>query len=187
VAPRAEQSGGRVLRPLFVVPKQGQESVWDYPRPPRLERVQKHVEIVFNDAKIVDALWSFRVLETSHPPVYYVSPESIAPNVLIPAAGSSVCEWKGEARYFDVVAGTRTAQAAAWCYWNPTYGFAELPGLWRFMPVRWTVAPSMEKPLSRSRDNSMADGSPPILSVRSKASPAVPAGKASPVLGTIFN
>jgi uncharacterized protein (DUF427 family) len=132
VAPRAEQSGGRVLRPLFVVPKQGQESVWDYPRPPRLERVQKHVEIVFNDAKIVDALWCFRVLETSHPPVYYVSPESIAPNVLIPAAGSSVCEWKGEARYFDVVAGTRTAQAAAWCYWNPTYGFAELAGFVAF-------------------------------------------------------
>jgi uncharacterized protein (DUF427 family) len=118
--------------PYPIKPAQGQESVWDYPRPPRLEEVFKHIEIVFGGVLIVDAPRCFRVLETSHPPVYYIAPDFILPGVLEPAAGSSVCEWKGRAAYFDVLAGGRRAAAAAWCYPAPTPAFAALSGCFAF-------------------------------------------------------
>ena len=113
-------------QPLPIQP--GQESVWDYPRPPRLERVEKPVQIVFGAVRIVDAPWCFRVLETSHPPVYYISREFIAPGSLAPAAGSSFCEWKGTAAYFDVLADGAKAERAAWTYPAPTASFAAIAG-----------------------------------------------------------
>lgn len=109
-----------------IVPAAGQESVWDYPRPPRLERVDKRVEIVLGGARIVDAPWVFRVIETSHPPVYYVPPAFIAAGKLVPAAGSSICEWKGSARYFDVVGGGQVVPRGAWTYPVPSPDFAAL-------------------------------------------------------------
>lgn len=109
-----------------IVPLPGQESVWDYPRPPRLERVAKRVEIVLGGVTIVDAPEAFRVLETSHPPVYYIVPAFISPGALVPVEGSSFCEWKGAARYFDVVGGSRVVPRGAWAYPDPTPGFAEI-------------------------------------------------------------
>jgi uncharacterized protein (DUF427 family) len=104
----------------------GTESVWDYPRPPRVEAVAVPVSVVFGGVEIARTARALRVLETSHPPTYYIPPEDFLAGVLVPAPGASLCEWKGRARYFDVVAGGRRAGRAAWCYPEPTRAFAAL-------------------------------------------------------------
>lgn len=115
-------------RPQRVPPGMGQESVWDYPRPPRLERTQKRIEIWLGGVRIADTTGAFRVLETSHPPTYYLPPEAFVPGVLSRAPGSSVCEWKGEASYWTLSAGGKTAQGAGWSYEHPTPAFREMSG-----------------------------------------------------------
>lgn len=115
-----------------IKPATGQESVWKYPRPPQLEHSRKRIEIIFAGARIVDAPESVRVLETSHPPVYYISPNFIAPGVLRPAAGSSLCEWKGQADYSDVVANGAVAPRAAWRYRMPMDSFTTIAGFFAF-------------------------------------------------------
>lgn len=110
------------------VPRPGQESVWDYPRPPRLEPTQRRIRIVFAGTVIVDTEAAWRVLETSHPPNYYVPPEDISPGVLVPASGTSICEWKGRANYFTVRVGDRTAERAAWAYAAPVEAFKPITG-----------------------------------------------------------
>jgi len=109
-----------------IEPGPGQESVWDYPRPPRLEPVEKSVQVYFNGELVADTRNAKRVLETSHPPVYYIPPEDIRMEYIEPVAGSSWCEWKGKARYFDVVVGERRATKAAWSYPRPTASFAQI-------------------------------------------------------------
>jgi uncharacterized protein (DUF427 family) len=110
-------------RPVPVKPGPGQESVWDYPRPPRLEQDTRHVVIRHRGETIVDTHRAYRVLETSHPPSWYLPPDDIRPGHLRPAAGSSHCEWKGAARYWDVVAGGETLERVGWDYPDPTPGF----------------------------------------------------------------
>jgi uncharacterized protein (DUF427 family) len=107
-------------------PGPGQESVWDYPRPPRLEPVGKRIQIYFNGELIADSRNAKRVLETSHPPVYYLPPEDIQMAYIEATGGTSWCEWKGRASYFDVVVGKRRAPKAAWTYPRPTPAFAEI-------------------------------------------------------------
>lgn len=114
--------------PVPIKPEPGQESVWGYPRPPRLEAVEKRVEIDFAGLRIVDAPNCFRVLETSHPPVYYVAPDFVLGGVLQSARGSSLCEWKGQADYLDVVANGETAERGAWRYRSPTEPFRAIAG-----------------------------------------------------------
>lgn len=109
-------------------PGPGQESVWDYPRPPRLEAVPRRIEVVFEGQTIADTTAGYRVLETSHPPVYYLPPADIAIACLRSAEGSSVCEWKGAAHYYDVVHGSRIAQRAAWAYAAPSSAFSIIAG-----------------------------------------------------------
>lgn len=101
----------------------GQESVWDYPRPPRVERVDARVTIDLGGARILDTTDVVRVLETSHPPVYYLPIADFVDGALRPASGSSFCEWKGAARYLDVRGGGRVASRAAWNYPDPAVGF----------------------------------------------------------------
>lgn len=108
--------------------KPGQESVWSYPRPPRAERIASRVVIRFGGEVVVDTDDVVRVLETSHPPVYYVPISAFAEGSLTPAEGSSYCEFKGAARYFDVRGGGSTAKRAAWNYPNPSGGYDELAG-----------------------------------------------------------
>ncbi len=115
-------------------PGPGQESVWDYPRPPRLERTTSRIEVELGGRRIASTTRGWRVLETSHPPTYYVPADDFEPGVLRPAAGSSMCEWKGEAAYFDLVSGDTVAPRAAWTYPTPTPGFAELEGAIAVMP-----------------------------------------------------
>ena len=102
--------------------KPGQESVWDYPRPPRLEPVKKHIVIVKKGLVIADTHAAYRVLETSHPPVYYIPPADIHMEHLARAAGSSFCEWKGSAIYYDVL----DAKKSAWAYPKPNDDFAPI-------------------------------------------------------------
>ena len=109
------------------------ESVWDYPRPPRLERVDWRIRVVHAGVTVVDAPWALRVLETSQPPAYYVAPEHVRLEHLRPVEGRhTYCEWKGVASYADVVVGDVVAPAAAWSYPTPTAPFADIAGYWAF-------------------------------------------------------
>jgi uncharacterized protein (DUF427 family) len=116
----------QMKRPEPVKPKFGQESVWDYPRPPRLERVDKRLQVLFNGRSVADTRRSWRVLETSHPPVYYLPPEDIDMALLRESGGGSWCEWKGRASYYDVSASDRVARRAAWTYHQPSASFAQI-------------------------------------------------------------
>ncbi|MBH0054395.1 DUF427 domain-containing protein [Salinibacterium sp. SWN139] len=116
----------RLPRPKPVTPKVGQESVWDYPRPPRVEHMPQRVVVRLGGHVIVDTTDAVRVLETSHPPVYYVPIAAFPEGVLVPVRGTSFCEFKGEAHYFDVVAGGGVAERAGWVYPEPTHGFEQL-------------------------------------------------------------
>lgn len=117
-----------------VRPGPGQESVWDYPRPPLVQPNVRHIEIVFGDELIVDTRRGLRVLETSHPPVYYVPIEDVRPGVLERGVRSTYCEFKGEARYLTVTSGSAVAEDAAWTYDAPTAGYRELTGHVAFYP-----------------------------------------------------
>ncbi len=119
-----------------VDPRPGQESVWDYPRPPRLEDSDKRIEVVFGGVTIADTARAKRVLETSHPPVYYVPPEDVRMEHLSLAEGTSFCEWKGAARYYDVSAGGQVARRAAWFYPDPVPAYASLKDHVAFYPSR---------------------------------------------------
>jgi uncharacterized protein (DUF427 family) len=114
------------MRIKTVKPGPGQESVWDYPRPPRLEECDKHLRIVFNGATIADTRRARRVLETSHPPNYYIPGEDIEMHHLVRVPGISLCEWKGQAVYYDLVVGGRRAERAAWEYPAPTASFSAI-------------------------------------------------------------
>ena len=110
-------------------PGPGQESVWDYPRPPRVELSPKLVTVVLGGVEVCRTTRAWRVLETSHPPVWYLPRADWVVGALEPAGGSSYCEWKGVATYLDVVgrndvAGDRRAPRAAWTYPDPTPAFA---------------------------------------------------------------
>ena len=116
------------MRPVPEVPGPGQESVWDYPRPPRVEDVTATITVELGGEIVASTARSRRVLETSHPPTYYLPRSAFAEGVLRPAEGSSWCEWKGQAAYFDLVSVARTAPRAAWTYLRPTPGFEVIRG-----------------------------------------------------------
>eukprot|EP01017_Pseudomicrothorax_dubius_P051241 TRINITY_DN9829_c0_g1_i8.p1 TRINITY_DN9829_c0_g1~~TRINITY_DN9829_c0_g1_i8.p1 ORF type:complete len:165 (+),score=32.35 TRINITY_DN9829_c0_g1_i8:111-605(+) len=109
-----------------IEPGPGQESVWDYPRPPRVEPVKKQVRVIFNGEVIADTRNAKRILETSHPPTFYIPPEDLKKEAFKKASGSSFCEWKGSASYFDIVVGDKREAKAAWTYPNPTAGFESI-------------------------------------------------------------
>ena len=102
------------MRSQRVEPGPGQESVWDYPRPPRLEKTEKRIRIVLDGLEIVNTRQAWRSLETSHLPVYYIPRDDVREDCLIENPHTSYCEWKGRARLVDVRAGNRTAKASAW-------------------------------------------------------------------------
>ena len=119
-----------------IEPKAGQESVWDYPRPPKLEPTNKHLKIIFNNKIIAETKRAFRVLETSHPPVYYFPPEDVRTEFLTKAAGESFCEWKGRAGYYDLQVGEKSVANAAWFYANPAASFAKIKNHIAFYPSK---------------------------------------------------
>jgi len=103
------------------------ENVQSYPRPPALEPVPQRITIRLGGMLIAETTRALRVLETHHAPTYYLPLPDIQA-ALRPVQGSSFCEWKGAARYYDVVAGAATARRAAWAYDSPTPRFAALAG-----------------------------------------------------------
>ncbi|WP_411276939.1 DUF427 domain-containing protein [Gaiella sp.] len=113
------------------------ESVWDYPRPPRLEPVSKRLQVTLGGVVIADTARGHRVLETSHPPVYYFPLEDITPEALVPSTKrGSMCEWKGAASYYDVVGGTgRRVEGGAWTYRSPTPAFDAIRDAVAFYPA----------------------------------------------------
>jgi len=104
----------------------GQESVWSYPRPAIAEPCARRLKIVHRGIVVADSSKAIRTLETSHPPSYYFPPSDISPLVLKPSARRSLCEWKGEAVYFDVVVGAQTLSDVAWSYPDPNPAFRSL-------------------------------------------------------------
>lgn len=119
-----------------IEPKEGQESVWDYPRPPKLEKTDKHIKIEINGEVIAETNGAYRVLETSHPPVYYLPPEDVKMDFLSLNPGSSFCEWKGKAGYYSLKVGDVRVENAAWFYSNPTDRFVEIKDYLAFYPSK---------------------------------------------------
>lgn len=101
------------------------ENVQDYPRPPALEPVQQTLRMLLGGEVAGETTRGFRVLETHHAPTYYFPPDDILAD-LRPAKGSSFCEWKGVASYWDVVLGEVVAPRAAWSYAKPTEKFVPI-------------------------------------------------------------
>ena len=120
----------RLIKPEPAGP--GEESVWDYPRPPRLEAASQRLRVVFAGRTVADTTAGFRLLETSHPPVYYLPPADVDTALLQPAPGSSFCEFKGEARYWTLAADGRTAPRAAWSYPRPGAPYRAIAGYFAF-------------------------------------------------------
>ena len=126
-----------VPRTSRIEPGSGQESVWDYPRPPRVEETDKRIQVIFAGIVIAETRRAKRVLETSHPPVYYLPPEDVRlAEYLVPRAGATFCEFKGSASYFDVAVGDRIAPSAAWTYRRPAPPFAALKDHLAFYPSK---------------------------------------------------
>ena len=122
--------------PRRIEPGPGQESVWDYPRPPRVDQPSQLVVVTFAGVEIARTTSPVRVLETSHPPTYYLPRADVDMTHLRPARGSSMCEWKGGASYFDLVVGDRVSPQAAWTYDAPSPAFGALAGHLAFYPQR---------------------------------------------------
>ncbi len=104
----------------------GQESVWRYPRPPRLEETSRHLRIVHRGVVLAETRRGLRTLETSHPPTYYFPSDDVDHTKLQASANASYCEWKGHARYFDVFIAEQVFRDAAWTYPEPSAAFAML-------------------------------------------------------------
>ncbi|MGL5866273.1 MAG: DUF427 domain-containing protein [Dermatophilaceae bacterium] len=115
-------------------PGPGQESAWEYPRPPRVESSAETIEIRLGGVVVARSTRALRILETSHPPSYYVPREDFSPESLHLTAGSSWCEFKGEAAYFDVIGADAVARASAWAYPRPSRGFEVIAGHVAVMP-----------------------------------------------------
>ena len=124
------------VRPQRIEPGPGQESVWDYPRPPRIEPTGSHVVVVLGGATVAETRDALRVLETSGAPVFYLPPGDVADGALSPNPRTTACEWKGLASYYDVSAGDWTEEAAAWAYLDPVPAFAPIAGYVAFYPGR---------------------------------------------------
>jgi len=112
------------------------ERVWDYPRPPRLEKTSRHLRVELAGVCLADTRSAFRVLETSHPPVYYLPPGDVSTAHLSAVPGHSFCEWKGQASYYDIVVGDLVRPRAAWYYPDPVPAFAGLRDHIAFYPSR---------------------------------------------------
>jgi uncharacterized protein (DUF427 family) len=125
---------GRERPPFARTPGPGQESVWDYPRPPVLATDAREVVIRWGGIEIARTSRAIRVLETAHPPSFYLPWDDVARHHLMLAAGVSLCEWKGSARYWSLVDGARSLPRVAWSYPQPLKGAEPLAECVAFYP-----------------------------------------------------
>lgn len=117
-------------------PGPGQESVWGYPRPPRVEPTDRFLQVVFNGRTIAATRRGQRVLETSHPPTYYIPTTDVDPTVLVSSSRRTLCEFKGGAIYYSVVDGDQQSIDAAWSFPQPTPAFESIRDHLAFYPSR---------------------------------------------------
>jgi uncharacterized protein (DUF427 family) len=120
-----------------IKPAPGQESVWDYPRPPRVEPSPHHIQVYCNGELIAETKNALRVLETSHPPVYYIPPDDLQKQYLTRTSRATFCEFKGQASYYTVKVGDHVEVNGAWYYALPTSGYRELKNHVAFYPSRF--------------------------------------------------
>ena len=121
---------------VIEVPGPGQESVWNYPRPPRVEPVSHRIRVEFGGIVLADSARALRICETASPPVYYLPPADVATTRLEPSTRTSFCEWKGVASYWSVRVGDRLARDAGWSYAAPDPGFEAIRDYLAFYPRR---------------------------------------------------
>ena len=116
-------------RPPFASPvAEGQESVWDYPRPPRVEKDSRHILVRLNQQTIAETHSAYRILETASPPTFYLPRNDIQMEHLQSVSSSSFCEWKGQATYWTVIHGGQSMRNAGWSYEDPFPGFEAIAG-----------------------------------------------------------
>lgn len=127
------QYTGRERPPFADEPGPGQESVWDYPRPPALERSDREVLVIAGGVELARSTGCYRVLETASPPTWYIPAEDVNTHALMPVAGSSFCEWKGAAAYWGLAT---SGEMVGWSYPEPTDRFAAIRGAFSFYPGR---------------------------------------------------
>lgn len=124
-------------RPAFAVePAPGQQSVWDYPRPPCIDAETREVVVRAGNVELARTRRALRVLETASPPTVYIPRSDVAAEYLEPAPGSSSCEWKGTARYWNVSVPPRLLKAVGWSYDDPLPEFDAIRGHLSFYPGR---------------------------------------------------
>jgi uncharacterized protein (DUF427 family) len=116
------------------IPDPGQESVWDYPRPPELAEDSRLVEVYYSDQVAATSRANYRVIETASPPTFYIPPGNVNWELLRSARGSSICEWKGAATYWALVAAPELG-VVAWSYPDPTPAFSRIRDYIAFYPA----------------------------------------------------
>lgn len=125
---------GKKRPPFADKPGPGQESVWDYPRPPALQPSDELIEVYAGEQLLARSDTSVRVLETASPPTYYLPPDAVQQELLVAAAGRSFCEWKGHASYWALT--SAPGQPVGWSYATPTSAFTGVAGWLSFYPGR---------------------------------------------------
>jgi len=113
---------GKDRPPFAAVPAPGQVSVWDFPRPPELVRDLREIVVSWNGLEIARTSGAWAVRETAHPPTFYLPLADVRPGTLVSAGGGSFCEWKGPARYWDLVHGANCLRQVGWSYPHPLPG-----------------------------------------------------------------
>jgi uncharacterized protein (DUF427 family) len=117
-------------------PRSGEQSVWDFPRPPRIERESRLVRVVHGDVVLAESRSALRVLETAGAPTVYLPETDVDRSLLVPNETVSLCEWKGAARHFDVRGPASSTAEAVWTYRDPYPEFARIRGWLAFHPAR---------------------------------------------------
>lgn len=125
-----------MARPQRIEPQSGQESVWDYPRPPRVEDSVQHIQVIVDGVIIADTRRAVRVLETSHPPVYYIPPNDVKLEYLERNTHVTMCEFKGQASYYDLLLGGTRTSNVAWFYPQPAPGYEVIKNYVAFYPSK---------------------------------------------------
>jgi uncharacterized protein (DUF427 family) len=135
-----------------IKPGPGQESVWDYPRPPRLNPSNKRVRVLLNGVVIAESESSVRILETSHPPVYYIHPDDVSREYLRKTLKTSFCEFKGQSSYYTVEVGDLKVVNSAWYYPSPTSGYISIKNHIAFYPSKFECYVNDERVSAQAGD-----------------------------------
>jgi uncharacterized protein (DUF427 family) len=110
------------------VPGPGQESVWDYPRPPRVESVAERIRVIAGGIVVADSASAMRVMETASPPAYYLPASDLRTDRLEISRTITVCEFKGVATYWNLRLDDRVVRDAGWSYQQPNRGYEAIAG-----------------------------------------------------------